>query len=122
VDADCAAENLRSPGLLEKVSAAESDAYFVSRPVASRLGAWASQQSSVLSNREELEERFAAARQRFPDDDIPRPENWGGYRLVPNTIEFCTAAEASCMINLGAFDRGQSTFLDSDKPFAEVAG
>jgi pyridoxamine 5'-phosphate oxidase len=75
-------------GRVEKVSAAESDAYFISRPVASRLGAWASQQSSVLSNREELEERFAAARERFPDDNIPRPENWGGYRLVPSTIEF----------------------------------
>jgi pyridoxamine 5'-phosphate oxidase len=75
-------------GTVGRVSAAESDAYFISRPVASRLGAWASQQSSVLSNREELEERFAAARARFPDDNIPRPQNWGGYRLVPNTIEF----------------------------------
>ena len=75
-------------GTVEKVSPNESDAYFASRPVASRLGAWASQQSSVLSNREELEERFAEVRARYHNDDIPRPESWGGYRLVPQTIEF----------------------------------
>jgi pyridoxamine 5'-phosphate oxidase len=75
-------------GRVEKVSAAESDAYFISRPVASRLGAWASQQSSVLSSRDELEQRFAEARARFSNEDIPRPENWGGYRLSPRTIEF----------------------------------
>jgi pyridoxamine 5'-phosphate oxidase len=75
-------------GRVEKVSAAESDAYFASRPVASRLGAWTSQQSSVLRDRTELEERFTEVRARFPGEDVPRPENWGGYRLVPGTIEF----------------------------------
>ena len=76
-------------GSVEKTSAEESDAYFASRPAASRLGAWASQQSSVLAGREELERAFAHVRERFPDDlSIPRPEHWGGYRVVPSTAEF----------------------------------
>ena len=75
-------------GRVEKVSAAESDTYFASRPVGSRIGAWASQQSSVLANREELEARFAEVRAKYPTDEIPRPESWGGYRLVPSTVEF----------------------------------
>jgi pyridoxamine 5'-phosphate oxidase len=76
-------------GTVEKTSAEESDGYFASRPAASRLGAWASQQSTVLSGREELERSFAGARERFPDDiAIPRPEHWGGYRVLPQTIEF----------------------------------
>jgi len=75
-------------GRVEKVSETESDDYFASRPVGSRLGAWASQQSSILSNRAELEQRVAEARTRFPTDEIPRPANWGGYRLVPATVEF----------------------------------
>ncbi len=75
-------------GAVEKTSAAESDAYFQSRPAASRLGAWASQQSEVLENREVLEQRFEEARKRFGEENIPRPENWGGYRVVPQIIEF----------------------------------
>jgi len=75
-------------GTVEKTPREESEAYFASRPIASRLGAWASQQSSVLPSRDELEQKFAEARDRFPDNDIPCPEYWGGYRLVPNTIEF----------------------------------
>ncbi len=75
-------------GRAEKTSTAESDAYFQSRPVASRLGAWASQQSEVLENRDLLEGRFAEARARFGEENIPRPENWGGYRIVPHTLEF----------------------------------
>jgi pyridoxamine 5'-phosphate oxidase len=75
-------------GRIEKTSREESAAYFASRPRASRLGAWASQQSSVLENREQLEQRFADTEHRFPGDEIPCPEDWGGYRLVPTTIEF----------------------------------
>jgi len=78
---------VRIKGLVERVSPAESDEYFHSRPAASRIGAWASPQSSEIPNREFLEEaekRFAAD---FGDKP-PRPEHWGGYRLNPTEIEF----------------------------------
>ena len=78
---------VRIKGGVERVSPAESDEYFHSRPVASRIGAWASPQSSEIPNREFLEEaekRFAAD---FGDKP-PRPEHWGGYRLHPTEIEF----------------------------------
>ena len=78
---------VRIKGLVERVSPAESDEYFHSRPAASRIGAWASPQSSEIPNREFLEEaekRFAAD---FGDKP-PRPEHWGGYRLHPTEIEF----------------------------------
>ena len=78
---------VRIKGLVERVSPAESDEYFHSRPAASRIGAWASPQSAEIPNREFLEEaekRFAAD---FGDKP-PRPEHWGGYRLHPTEIEF----------------------------------
>jgi pyridoxamine 5'-phosphate oxidase len=75
-------------GKVEKTSREESDAYFANRPIASRLGAWASQQSSVLPDREALEKSFAEVRERYPGENIPCPGHWGGYRLVPDTIEF----------------------------------
>jgi pyridoxamine 5'-phosphate oxidase len=75
-------------GVVEKTSAAESDEYFRTRPEASRLSAWASQQSSVLPDRAELERRVEEARAQFGTEDISCPPHWGGYRLVPHTIEF----------------------------------
>jgi pyridoxamine 5'-phosphate oxidase len=78
---------IRIKGIVERVSPTESDEYFHSRPVASRLGAWASLQSSSIPNRaflEEAEKRFQA---EFGDTP-PRPEHWGGYRLQPTEIEF----------------------------------
>jgi pyridoxamine 5'-phosphate oxidase len=79
---------VRIEGQVERVSAAESDAYFQSRPVGSRLGAWASRQSEVIASRESLEARFKEAASRYPDGEVPRPENWGGYMLVPDVVEF----------------------------------
>lgn len=79
---------VRIEGTVERVSEAESDAYFRSRPLGSRLGALASAQSVVLSSRQVLEERVRELAQRFPDGDVPRPPHWGGYRLCPLTIEF----------------------------------
>jgi pyridoxamine 5'-phosphate oxidase len=78
---------VRIEGTVEKVSAEESDAYFQSRPLGSKLGAWASNQSEVIENREALEARFAELQKRF-GDDVPRPPHWGGYRVKPTAIEF----------------------------------
>ena len=75
-------------GAVELIARAEVDAYFASRPRGSRLGAWASAQSQVLGSREELDERYLALDAEFPDEDIPTPEHWGGWRLLPRTVEF----------------------------------
>jgi pyridoxamine 5'-phosphate oxidase len=79
---------VRIEGQVQRVDADESDRYFQGRPVASRLGAWASPQSDVIADRQVLEERIRELEGRFPDGDIPRPANWGGYRVVPESIEF----------------------------------
>jgi pyridoxamine 5'-phosphate oxidase len=79
---------IRIEGAAERVTAAESDEYFAVRPLGSRLGAWASAQSSVISNREFLERRHAELMMQYPDGNVPRPENWGGYRVLPTAIEF----------------------------------
>jgi pyridoxamine 5'-phosphate oxidase len=79
---------VRVEGRVERVSAEESDRYFHSRPAGSRLGAWASPQSAVIPGRELLEVRFAELESQHAEGSIPRPENWGGYRLIPDSIEF----------------------------------
>jgi pyridoxamine 5'-phosphate oxidase len=79
---------IRIEGTVERVSEAESDDYFRSRPLGSRLGAWASAQSEVIAGRAVLEERVREIIQRFPDGEVPCPPNWGGYRVYPLTIEF----------------------------------
>ena len=79
---------VRIRGDVERVSEAESDAYFATRPEGSRVGAWASRQSGVLSNRDALEAALAKAAARFEGKRIPRPEHWGGFRVVPDLIEF----------------------------------
>jgi len=76
-------------GIAEKVSEQESDEYFATRPWGSQIGAWASHQSSPLSSRAELEQRVEGASQKWPEGtNVPRPEHWGGYRVMPLTIEF----------------------------------
>lgn len=79
---------VRIEGTVEKTSAEESADYFRTRPRGSRIGAWASPQSSVLRDREQLEERVAEFEARYPGDDVPLPPYWGGYRLRPENIEF----------------------------------
>jgi pyridoxamine 5'-phosphate oxidase len=79
---------VRVRATVEPVSAAESDAYYASRPRSSRIGAWASPQSRVLADRAELDALVAGVEARFPGDDIPRPPFWGGLRLVPSEVEF----------------------------------
>ena len=78
---------VRVEGRVEKVSAQESDRYFATRPPGSRLSAWASAQSRTIAGREALENALAEAEKRFGENP-PRPPNWGGYRLIPESIEF----------------------------------
>lgn len=78
---------VRIEGRVERVSEAESDAYYRSRPLGSRLGAWVSPQSQVLDSRDALEAAWAEQQARLGDDP-PRPPQWGGYRLVPDRWEF----------------------------------
>ncbi len=78
---------VRIEGRVEKIPAAESDTYFNSRPLKSRIGAIASVQSAQIDNRDALEAQFTAAEEQFGDSPA-RPENWGGYRMVPDYLEF----------------------------------
>lgn len=80
---------VRLVGTAERVADEESDVYFASRPRGSRIGAWASPQSQVLADRAELDELVARREQEFAGDgDVPRPPNWGGWRIVPAVFEF----------------------------------
>jgi pyridoxamine 5'-phosphate oxidase len=79
---------VRVEGAVEPIAAAESDAYYATRPRLSRLGAWASRQSRPLAGRAELEGALAEAEARFPGEEIPRPGHWGGFRVIPGLLEF----------------------------------
>ncbi len=79
---------VRIEGPVEVVSAAESDAYFAGRPRGSQLGAWASPQSQVLLDRAALEARLSEVQARFLEGSVPRPQRWGGFRVVPESVEF----------------------------------
>ncbi len=95
---------VRIEGPVEKVSAAESDEYFHSRPLGSRLGAWVSKQSTVIPDRAVLEERLAQLQAEYADQHPERPPFWGGYRLAPEMIEFWQggpiASTTACVIRL----------------------
>jgi pyridoxamine 5'-phosphate oxidase len=79
---------VRVEGAVERVSDEESDRYFHSRPAGARISAWASPQSEVIVSREALDEWCREFETRFGDGVVPRPANWGGYRVVPESIEF----------------------------------
>ena len=79
---------IRIVGSVEKISAEESDTYFYSRPIGSRLGAWASEQSQVIVNRSVLEQRLEDLKAQYENQNIPRPSHWGGFRVKPVGIEF----------------------------------
>jgi pyridoxamine 5'-phosphate oxidase len=79
---------VRIEGVAEKLNAAENDAYFASRPAASRIGAWASPQSSIIKDREAIEKNAAQYQQQFGNGPVPRPPHWGGYIVKPTVLEF----------------------------------
>lgn len=79
---------VRVEGRVEPVSDAEADAYFATRPRGSQLGAWASRQSREMEHDDVLDERLAEFERRFAGADVPRPPHWGGWRLLPDRIEF----------------------------------
>jgi pyridoxamine 5'-phosphate oxidase len=80
--------SVRVEGRAERLPAAESDAYFASRPRGAQLGAWASPQSTVIEGREQLDRALAAAEARYGDGPVPRPEHWGGFLVRPERVEF----------------------------------
>lgn len=79
---------IRIEGPVKRITREESEAYFQSRPRGSRIGAWASDQSSILRDRSYLEERVHYFEQKYADQEIPLPEHWGGFRVLPEKIEF----------------------------------
>ena len=101
---------VRLEGRVERASAAESEAYFRSRPRGSQLGAWASPQSQPISSRAELDALASDVEARFADQDVPRPEAWGGYLVFPERIELW----------LGQPDRLHDRFLYTREQGAEA--
>jgi pyridoxamine 5'-phosphate oxidase len=85
---------VRIAGTVTRTSAEESALYFRGRPLGSRLGAWVSHQSRVIASREVLEAGLREAERRFEGDDVPLPPHWGGYRLLPTTLEFWQGRES----------------------------
>jgi len=79
---------VRIEGIAEKLSQEESEEYFKKRPYKSQIGALASNQSSVVPNREFLEKRFEELEEKYTEGDVPKPESWGGYRVKPEVLEF----------------------------------
>jgi pyridoxamine 5'-phosphate oxidase len=85
---------VRITGGVALASHEESERYFKSRPLGSRLGAWVSHQSQVIPSRQTLEKELKEVQRRFPGDDVPLPPHWGGYRVVPDAIEFWQGRES----------------------------
>lgn len=85
---DCLGFQIRINGKVSKTAAEESDAYFSGRPRGSQIGAWASEQSQVIESHQVINDRVRAFEKEFSGKDVSRPPHWGGYRLVPDKIEF----------------------------------
>ena len=79
---------VRITGIVEEVSNKEADDYYNSRPYKNKIGAWASSQSDVLDKREDFLEKIERFKKKYPDENVPRPPHWSGWRLMPNEVEF----------------------------------
>ena len=91
---DDLSRQVRFCGRVEKVDSSESDEYFQSRPRESQIGAWASHQSSKLEGREELISKLDKLKEKFEGEEVPRPDFWGGYLIIPTTVEFWQGRES----------------------------
>ncbi|WP_077919243.1 pyridoxamine 5'-phosphate oxidase [Spirosoma sp. 209] len=107
---------IRIEGHVEKVSAAESDAYFASRPRGSQIGAWVSNQSSVITDRDTLEKRQQELEAQFAGQPIPRPPHWGGFRVIPDQIEFWQGRPSRLHDRIRYRKDGQDWLIDRLSP------
>jgi pyridoxamine 5'-phosphate oxidase len=101
---------VRVEGQVDRIPAGESGAYFATRPLESRRAAWASPQSRPLASRDELERLYADVEARFPDDEVPLPPHWGGFRLDPHRYEFWQHA-ANRLHDRVRYERGDGSWL-----------
>ena len=107
---------VRIVGTVEKISAEESDGYFYSRPHGSRLGAWASDQSEVIPNRNVLEQKLAALKVEYEVREVPRPPHWGGFRVIPREIEFWQGRSSRLHDRLRYRHQGETWVIDRLSP------
>ncbi len=107
---------VRFEGKATKVAPEISDEYFASRPRESQIGAWASDQSSTLKSREELEEKLRELKNKFEGATVPRPPHWGGYLLIPSKVEFWQGRESRLHDRLEYTHNGNSWKLDRLSP------
>lgn len=107
---------VRVEGAVEQVDAATADAYFASRPWGSRIGAWASAQSSVLPARSAIEARYAELAAQYEGQDVPRPPYWGGFRVVPAMVEFWQGRSSRLHDRLRYTPRGDGWLIERLAP------
>jgi pyridoxamine 5'-phosphate oxidase len=107
---------VRIRGPITRVSAEESAAYYVQRPRGSRLGAWASAQSSVIADRSELERKHAELDAKYPGEDVPLPPHWGGYRITAESYEFWQGRASRLHDRLRYSPRGATWMIERLSP------